>query len=246
MTLLSQLIPTDTDVLALEPEELAGALLEVLLSYPDHDQNWCRNNFFNSNVGIQGYPPRHGDEIKSALMEAWVWLEREGLLMPRVGDAYGLWSVPSRRARRLKDRAGYESFRKANLLPRVALHPQIASKVESLFLRGDYDTAVFQAFKEVEVAVRAAAVLAANDVGVALMRRAFDVQTGRLTDMSQLPAERQALSDLFAGAIGTYKNPQSHRNVGISDGAEAAELLLLANHLLRVVESRAGNGKAQR
>src|ERR1043166_2549688 len=130
MKLLSQLIPLDTDVLALEPEELAGALLEVLLSYPEHDANWCRNNFFNSNTGIQGYPPQHGDEIKGALMEAWIWLEREGLLLPRVSDPYGLWYVPSRRAKRMKDRGGYESFRKTDLLPRVVLHPETTSKVE--------------------------------------------------------------------------------------------------------------------
>jgi hypothetical protein len=35
-----------------------------------------------------------------------------------------------------------------------ALHPSNTTRVNATFLRGDYDTAVFQAFKEVEVAVR--------------------------------------------------------------------------------------------
>src|SRR5689334_15036267 len=56
------------------------------------------------------------------------------------------------------------------------------------------------------------------------MRKAFDVETGPLTDTTTEPSERQALSDLFAGAIGTYKNPHSHRDVLLTDPAEAVEI----------------------
>ncbi|RYF49072.1 MAG: hypothetical protein EOO38_08760, partial [Cytophagaceae bacterium] len=50
--------------------------------------------------------------------------------------------------------------------------------------------------------------------------------------------ERHARSELFAGTIGSYKNPQSHRHVALSDPDETAELILLANHLLRIVDER--------
>ncbi len=70
------------------------------------------------------------------------------------------------------------------------------------------------------------------------MRTAFDVKAGPLTDLEAEPAERQARSDLFAGAIGSYKNPHSHRNVALDDPDEAAEIIKLANHLLRIVDSR--------
>jgi uncharacterized protein (TIGR02391 family) len=114
----------------------------------------------------------------------------------------------------------------------------IAQKVWSAFIRGEYDTAVFQAFKEIEVAVRTAGAYSFTDIGVALMRKAFDPSNGPLTDRSLPEAERESLSHLFAGAIASYKNPQSHRNVSITDPTEAVEMIILASHLLKIVDSK--------
>lgn len=73
------------------------------------------------------------------------------------------------------------------------------------------------------------------------MRKAFDPKGGPLADMNQEKGEREALAHLFAGAIGSYKNPHSHRTVSITDPKEAQEMVLLASHLLRIVEAKSPN-----
>lgn len=188
---------------------------------------------------LDGYPNEYRDRIGEALTEAWIWLEREGLVAPKPGQTAGDWVFITRRGQKIKNKVDLEAFRNANQLPKQLLHPVISSKTWSTFLRGEYDTAVFQAYKEVEVAVRDKGGYAPNDIGVDLMRKAFNPVSGPLTDRSVPESEREATAHLFAGAIGLYKNPHSHRDEPITDVAKAVAMLMLASHFLNIVDSRA-------
>ena len=240
MTSLPELIPNVDFLLEMEAEELAATMLPVLAGSRQQAGvilgNYC-SSLFSPNS--HGYDNRNQDQIILAVTEAWNWLEVQGLLIPAPGGngSYG-WRVLSRKAEKLASSAEVQQFAKSRHLRREILNPRIADKVWSAFIRSEYDVAVFQAMKAVEVAVREASGLGAEELGVKLMRKAFNVEDGPLTDMTAEMGERQACSDLFAGAIGSYKNSHSHRDVNLNNPDEAHELVMLANHLLRIVDQR--------
>lgn len=235
MPTLAEIIGDGSSVLALEPEELAGVVLELLSTKEPNKPSRLNPATIITQEALGNYGGQQ-DAIERAVMEAWNWLLQEGLIAPNPGSSHG-WHFITRRGQKIKNREGLAAYRNSVILPRKLLHPIIEQACWSAFLRGDYDTAVFQAFKALEVSIRDGGTFSASDYGVDLARRAFDVSNGPLADQSKLKAERQALSDLVAGAIGSYKNPHSHRKIKLS-AEEAVEMIILASHLLKIVEAR--------
>ena len=237
---LLKAIPDPTVLLDLEPEELAVKMLFLVRSRDDADMfspGDLEGEIWLTRYNEQSpYPQQHTGEIRLAIREAWAWLEAQGLIIPAQGiNGVNGFRVLSRRARRFSDERQFADYATARLLQRDMLHSSIAAAAWGFFMRGEYAAAVFQTMRQVEIAVREASGFGPGEHGVPMIRRAFG-KSGPLTDPEAETAEQEALAALFAGAVGTYKNPHSHRHVLMESAREAAEIVMLGSHLLRVVD----------
>lgn len=233
MASFEQVFPPVETVLEMEPEELAPFVLKHISETPSGGLN--RYNYsLGTGQDFVVWVGTHREEIMHRLMVAWMWLEKELFVAPKPGQQ-GDWAFITPRGLKVLESQDFGAYKKGSLLPSDNLDPVLVRKVKPSFIRGDYDIAVFEVMKEVEVRVRKKAGLNASDIGVALMRKAFG-NGGPLVDITTIAGEQQALMDLFAGAIGTYKNPSSHRNVEFTDPAEVAGIIHTANQLLRIVD----------
>jgi uncharacterized protein (TIGR02391 family) len=125
------------------------------------------------------------------------------------------------------------------LMPETYVHPIIVKRGFKLLSDGQFESAVLQAFKTIETKIREKINAGPQDVGVKLIRQAFHPETGPLADRSLPVSEREALANYMAGAFAYYKNPCSHRDVGI-DFITAFGRIVVASDLLKIVEAAGG------
>lgn len=248
---LEQLVPAADALLALEPEELGGHIVRTILDNPD----WTRGAGVAANGYLEGirnsvqsgpaaWQGVRNSEVLVAIREAWAWLEGQGLLIPAEGqNGDNGWRQLARRAGNIATPEGLADFQAARALPRHLLHPDLAEQVWMDFLRGDFDNAVYRAMKRVEVKLRDASGAGAELLGVKLAGLAFHIENGPLTDRDSEEGERVAIRNLFSGALGAIKNPQSHRDVNMDDPREAASVVMFASYLLSLIDARAARLK---
>ena len=109
-----------------------------------------------------------------------------------------------------------------------------------LFADGHYPQAVEEAYKYLNNAVKEKSGLKSAD-GDALMRTVFSAK-GPILKLSDLESqskrdEQRGYMDLYAGAMTGIRNPRAHEHELADDPAAALEMLTIAHHLLRKLES---------
>lgn len=238
MDAMRQVFPPVEALLHLEPEEAAWHLLRVLreLERRGDDGQVHRANFLISgrdDHGFRGYAGASYDPAARLVTEAWGWLEGEGLLAPRP-DQGGDFRYVTKRGVQLAETATSKSLKGALALPRHGLDADLYTKIVGPFYRGEFADVVAIAFRHVEIRVRELAVLGPEVTGSKEpMVKAFQ---GPLSDPTLTEAERTATVQLYVGAMGRFRNPSTHGDIGLDDPLECVELVILANLLLRVAE----------
>ena len=115
------------------------------------------------------------------------------------------------------------------------LHPKILNKCQDLFESGQFDDAIFSSMKVIEEEVRLLSSSKPTDIGLTLISKAMS-STPPAISFSSIEAEQKAAYFLFSGALGSFKNPLSHRFLDTSDPIKAYECLTLASLLLRMLD----------
>lgn len=191
---------------------------------------------YNTLIGAQSDFSGEPDvqALVGRLGDAWAWLVAHQCVGQGVQTS-ATWQRVTRQGAAIAANPNALVQLHADTLLSSHLSPQLVASAKPAFGRGDYETAAFAAMKAVEVEVRRLSGLPAGLVGVKLMQEAFKTD-GRLVDPSAEAGEQVATMQLFMGAMGAFKNPASHRTVLFDDPLEAAEVVQLADLLLRMLK----------
>ncbi len=236
--------PTIEEANELPIDALAMRILRYFEPLEDHASDISRRGIGNKGTWITR--DMSDEERARALgasiraLEAYDWLYLHGLVAPRQ-DATGFTETGyiTERGREVLARTDGLATLRAEERLNVDLHPILAERVRQQFLLGEYELAGLLAMKMVEVRVRDLGGYGDDLIGIKLMRTAFsheEARLGKLADPAQEVAEREATAHLFSAAIGLFKNPVSHRQVRFDDPTVAAEIVLFADLLHRILD----------
>lgn len=223
---MSTLSNLSDDEIAELPVDRLGLLV---LEHVSDTNEWNSYNFLN-----WAHHQGRAQHTLFCLSEGMNWLIANGLIARgKPGQSSSDSIFVSRLGRRVLDEG--PALVLAGRRLDVDLHGRLGG-ARSQFPMGEFELAAFAAMREVEIRVRELAKADTSLLGVKLMRSALNPESGPLADPQLDLGERVGVMELFAGAIGTFKNPPSHRQVDYSDPTEASEVILLADLLMRLLD----------
>lgn len=176
-------------------------------------------------------------------------LERDGLVVNwagttdvsqlRPGDAGELFVVTRLgQEARMKGERG-AAFMRARRRLGVELHETLEPKLRTIVAVGAFEYAAMIALRAVEARVRQMTgdprPSGKRLTGVPLMTHAFN-EKGALRDLDAEGGEQLGVMQLFTGAFGAVRNVLMHTEAEWSDDIEAAEYVLLADLLMRLLD----------
>ena len=129
--------------------------------------------------------------------------------------------------------------KKINYFVLLDIHTKVKKASQELFLNGHYPSAIFDAFKQVEIMVKEKSGIKGK-FGAALMQEAFNANTPILKVNEGLKDsdvdEQKGFMMLFAGAQIGIRDPKGHDNIEQKDPKVAMQYIAFASLLCRMVE----------
>ena len=156
------------------------------------------------------------------------------------GEEYAYY--PTKKGFQIPEREFGKVIKRWTIIPSAYMHPDIMDRSFELMAKRQFESAVLQAYKCIEIKIREITNSSKDEYGVRLIRKSFDPQKGKLTNFDLPVGEREALSNYIAGAYGLYKNPCSHRDVKMSF-YEAFEKIVVASNILKIIEESTMDNK---
>lgn len=145
------------------------------------------------------------------------------------------------RQRRRYDATVIDKFyvKRIDFFKMLDIHPKVKKASQELFSDGHYPSAIFEAFKQVEIAVKEKSGVKSK-FGAALMQEVFSANTPILKVNDGVKSsdedEQKGFMMLFMGAQIGIRDPKGHDNIEQKDPKEAMQYIAFASLLCRMVD----------
>lgn len=120
-------------------------------------------------------------------------------------------------------------------LPASIFDDQLSSRCAHHFEQENYEEAVQNALKTLEVKIREAGDFSKDDYGDNLATDAFNPEDGPLS-FGETKGEKEGVMFLYRSAFKTFYNPTKHRFLGDLDKEQAYHILCFVNMLIKMLE----------